>query len=768
MPNPKKLTKAEKEAAERAELIAELATKLTYDLFNRNEAYTGELLALLGHLASGKNSLAELSQTILSRFYMPLANPQEKDEKKKVPNYNLLQENREKLGKYMAGFFNIAGRNTREKLKDAHSDIYIQKQLFKEPRLMAYLDGIQSAEYKCQMLSKNDLFDNNLEIINSYNTAGKEEIYNKLVIFDGEEAYSKLTNEEKDAFRREYGAYYRAVYHEECLAQMLLDDEVNVPIPRRERAALQKRMGINWHVQWKKNWASYKADREEYERWKSGELTEEEWTAIEEEAYKTDFFDLGGLFGESNASAEELWREQWEAKKEDYRRKYFDEIWAPKWTKDWEEKHHEVWHPAPEFTEEDKEDEDADWYDTWERPDDESFFKQCWLDNWKNSFRRMDSFFALGSVPTSDGSSDYEARQELLQQAEKRVKAEERKAETAGMSRKQIRDLDRRKADAENLKKFDYYFKVFTEMDLSNLTTKEYMVVRKAMIESISSMANPTAGRQKVKKWVPNDPAHASIFKLIPVMDKIESNLDYYATDIANDPLEYNKVMQNVRDIQKTLKKGASDENLRVLMGRLFLNDHDCQDYLDKYPKKFFLFNWNRNSRYNQVKKLQKECREQIKTLKKLIEKNANEKSVLELAIEENHHKAQEAVEQMQNAPAREAQVQHVQNAPAREAQIQHVQNAPAQEAQIQHVQNAPAQEAQAQNIINNGNPADYERRQSQIREGVEMVQKIRQERNSLQNHPGNEKAPENEKGANNAKHAENGKANPVRTSIRK
>ena len=48
------------------------------------------------------------------------------------------------------------------------------------------------------------------------------------------------------------------------------------------------------------------------------------------------------------------------------------------------------------------------------------------------------------------------------------------------------------------------------------------------------------------------------------------------------------------------------------------------------------------------------------------------------------------------------------------------------------------------------------------------MVQKIRQERNSLQNHPGNEKAPENEKGANNAKHAENGKANPVRTSIRK
>lgn len=689
MPNPNKMTKAEREKAEKNEL----GSKLVYQLFNRNEAYTGELLALLGQLASGNNSLSELAEDVLEHFYMPLS-----DKKNPTPDYHYLQEARTKLGKFKARFFNLPGMKIREQEKSVHSDDYIQEQLLTDPQLQAYYYGLQQAEFRCQMNAKHRLYDENAELIYNYENEGKEDIYQVEVTFDGEEAYKRLTPEEKEAFRVQYNDYYRQQYHEECLADTLLADEENWPIPGSERAELQRRMGINWQVQWKKNWVSYKPDRRTYEHWKSGELTKEEWDTIEKN-YKSEIYDIDAAFADPDAPQENLWDAEWEKNKEAYRKRYFEDIWAPKWVKEWETKHKEKWHPAPEFTEADKESEDDDWYDSWTRPDDEDFFKKCWLDNWTNSMRRMDSFFNYQDKPMADGSADYETRQNLLKQAEKQVKQQDRQAEEAGLSPQQITALHRQKEDSEKLTRYDYSFKVFTELDFSYLSTKEYMALQKAAVEAVSSTANPRNAGKSFKRWVPNEKAHSSLLQMIPIIDKIDNDLEYYATDVANDPKEYNKVMQNVKGIQKSLKQGSSDANLQVLLSRLMLNDHDCQDYLEKYPKRFFLFNWNRNSRYNQVKKLRKECRKQITALKDIMEKNGRAKTMTERAVAANHTRAQEAVEALQNAP---------------------------------------------KNIINNANRADYEKRQSQIKEGVELIHKIQQERNSLSKEAENRKVADN------------------------
>lgn len=761
MPNPqprrKKLTKAEIKAAQLAAEREALAVSLLDAMIHSNNTVSGELAALLGYLSNGENELADTAGRVLTDFFRPLArkaNPDDAD----TLDYVMLKANRQKISAYRTYTFHLKALDIWNKEKNCHSDNYITDLVLNNPDTVAYYQGLQDAMHRVHF-SDTGLLTNNMELITNYEIEAKEKIYRKKITFDGDEAFSKLTPEELNAWKAEWEPYFRERYHEEAMADMLLSDEDNLPVSLEERNDCLKRWGINWHIQWTKNWISYKPDREEFHRIKSGELTQAEWDAIEahysssdeltqaewdviEAHYKhTDVIDLEDIFAnpddglqeDIDSLAEVHWKADWEQNKQVYRDRYFKEVWEQnkqacrdlyfkevwekKWIADWEKKHGEVWHDAPEYDAEALENENLDWYECWTSPDDNKYLKECWLESQKNiTFRRMDSFVSYTSKPIPLNTANYKTEQKLLEEAEMQVKEEEDKQlaqSLAGLSRKEAAARKREMNTAANFQLYDRMYEVFTHADLSFLTTKQYAEIKKAMEAALDSRVNPKPGRRRtvanaapVKRWVPKDEAFEAMFKMISYMDKTEKKLlDLMDTEFA-ECNEYTKIQKNVKEIQKTLKQGSSIENMQILANRLVLNAQNCQEFMDRYPKKN-IFHWFNNKRYKAMKALRDESRKQARILTEQMEKAGRIKALAVYEADEKRKKAQKALEE----------VRKLRNAPAMQLSEDWV---------IVEKDDIPAAE--------NVNQADYEQRQNKIKKDLELVHKMQQERKSLPN----------------------------------
>ncbi len=724
MPNPqprrRKLTKAEKKAAEREALAASLLDTMIHG----STAMSGELAALLGYLSNGENEFSETANRILMDFFQPLM-PKENPEDADALNYEMLKANRQKISSYRTYVFHLKALDIWNKEKDCHSDNYIKNMILNDPETIAYYQGLQDAIHRIEF-SETGLLSNNDLLITNYEIEAKEKIYQDKTIFDGNEAFKKLTNKELDAWKAEWEPYFREHYHEEAMANMLLSDTDNLPISRDERNKYEQRWGINWHIQWTKNWVSYKPDREEFHRIKSGELTQMEWDAIEAHYKHTEIVNSEDIFVDPadgiledidvDKLGAERWKADWEQNKQAYRERYFKEVWEQKWIADWEKKHDEVWHDAPEYNQDALDDEAYCWYDNWTSPEDNKYLKECWLECWKNNFRRMDSFLSYSGDPTPLNTATYQAEQELLKKAEKQVKDEEDRQLAQSLAGLSPKAAAARKLQMDTDAKFQLYdrmYEVFTHANLSFLTSKQYAELKKAMEDALDSRANlnpnlrrTTTNAVPEKKWVPKDEAFETMFKMIDYMDKTDKKLFDLMDPHFAEVNEYTKIQKNVKTIQKVLKQGSSIENLQLLANLLVFNAQHCQEFMDMHPKKN-IFHWFTNRRYKAMRALRDESRRQARILTEQLEKSGRAKAYAVFVADEKRQNAQKALEE----------VRKLQNAPAMQLQDDWV---------IIEKEQAP--------VAGNVNRADYEQRQNKIKKDLELVHKLQKERKSVPN----------------------------------
>lgn len=585
------MSRGSKKAQEKQNFINNL-----YQAVNSESViHSGNVLALLGLLTTSANSLSDVASDVTFRYFVPLNRDGSLD-------YNAMREDVQKVSEYRFNRLMFPAYEMWLKENKIHSDKYLANKIADTPKILSVSRSIQDAQYHSQFNDdQNKALDEN-ELVVKLMEQKLKDLCKDFVKLESEAAFKAMTAEEKEAWKEKHESYYRALHHESYLADILFD---NGSVTNEEIGIWTKRCGNNWKVYWIEDWISHKDARDEFKRWKNGELEEGEWDTIE--AY---------FKGIENKSDEE-WAEIWNKDKETYRKKYFDDVWSKDHIKNFEETTHSIWHEEPELSEGEVQDEVAAWLDMWD--DDDNVMIEFWLDDFYKPLYRMVSFCGLGDPSTDDFGEAYEKEQALLKNAE----IESEKERYAGLSKEQIKEC-KDKEFTEHCNAYgDYAYKLFTESDLSFLNTKQYLKLKKATAEAVAGNINVentkrnknAKKKSKAKKWVPNDQVNDAVCRLMPTLDDVHGRLEKLSRADVIEPKDYTEIIGLTGKLQKMCKMGTSDEHTEELIKELINCKVKSQEYMANHPKGFFLTHWNSNSRYNVINKLQKEIDKQLRVI---------------------------------------------------------------------------------------------------------------------------------------------------------
>lgn len=583
-----------------------LANKLKAGMNKKDARNAGTILAILGYLSNSNNSLQKIAEEAALNFFVP------KTQEGNL-SYSTFGEDMNKLGEFRAYDLLRPAYRTWSTVQGIHSDNYLAQEFSRTPELSAIHDGLQKAQQKARELDEEHILVNESKTADILTKRSVERAISSIVKSEAEEKYKHLTKEELDAWEAQWESYFREDHRQNYLANAVLYSE---EVSTAERDEWRNRYGEDWENLWMDHWVSLKKDREAYEHWQSGELTEAEWDQI-----KKHFAD------------------DWEEKKENYRERYLQEVWIP----NWEAEHEEIWHPAPEWTRDLELDEADNWCSFWAKEEDG--LKPQWIKTYEMQMCKMGAFFGLGDSLDTGMGENYQKEQEFLRQIEAKTEQEK----TASMDEAQRNQYLADEKRKDDLAYYDNIYNLFTEQDFSFLDTKEYLKLKKAMIEAVTNMAKAQQGN--AVKWKPNSPANDALCALMPIFDSIGESLDEYNDwNPLNMPEDYSKIMKTAVSIRDSLKFGATTYQMGNQLERLLTCAAHCERYMQEHPKGFFLFHWRSNSRYNVINKLYKKIREQLPAIKKSFEDKGKQTSIAALDAEAKLNEAKKAVKNAQHA----------------------------------------------------------------------------------------------------------------------
>ncbi len=583
----------------------ELLTWKLAQILHQSGTYTsGNLAALLGNMAVGNCSLSKVAHDALALFYIPTRKVQQGNNpanKVDALEVNRLRVNMNKIGAYRYATLIEPTYQKRKDTKDVYSDQYFGKLIAQDPKISAISLGLENAQFSVQMQEEKEIIGDKSELVGRYIRQGEYAEYNSpFNDLEPKKIYENMTEEELEAWKKEWKDYYVKQHHEEFVAESLWESPA---ISREERNYWGACFGmVDDRNQWVKYWVSLKPYREEYEAehtsWLTRELTAEEWDHIKAK-YHVPVYDLNhaNVNIDLDAPEQDLANADWEEKKETYRRQYWDDVLAPKWAKEWEELHGMPWHPEPVLTEKEKSAEEENFNDLWYNDDDAP--KYFWLDYMRKSVLRMNDFFGYGSPLEAGRNEEYLKEQDFL----KNLEAERVKKQNEGLTKQQIKAQKDAAALEDQKALYEQMYRLFTEGDFSALTTEQYLTMKKAVREAAANYIN-TKDTPKRAKWYPEHEANDVVCKLMPLFDSTYDRMDNLELEE-----EYNtdflKLQQTVKRIAKQLKRGSSDEDLAYLMEGLFTCDAECRQYMQEHPRPT-IFRWNAYRRYRTVKNLHK------------------------------------------------------------------------------------------------------------------------------------------------------------------
>lgn len=566
----------------------ELAKKFRKWLKESNSYSTGNLLALLGNLAGVSNSLSKVAEDTLYQFYVPTKNARSKYgavQAKIVLDDEALKQNMNKLGEYRYNVLLEPAYHLRKDTKDVYSDQYLAQKLAKDPKYSAISMGLTTAQYKAQLLDNNDFVLNKSHLISNYLKQG-EDLAAKDMFHpdDAEDEYKKLTRKELDDWKAEWEDYYRDYHHQQYLADVLWDSDA---VSEEERDYWNTKFGFSSGKDYFiRDWISQKEMREEYERLQKGELTPEEWNDIQ---------------------------------------------------KDWEVSTGQPWHPAPELTEKQQEEEKETFQQIWYLDDEGP--EVYWKHNREAVISKMNDFFGMVPSLKTGKSEKYLKEQEFLQKLE----SQDPEKQTKIMSEK------------ETKAQYQQVYELFTKGNFSYLSTKEYLALKQTVKEAASAYVNDK-NTPKSKKWAPQDIANDLLCEMMPLFDSYASRL----TELLrpnNSRGDYCNILRDAENIASELKWGATAQNINDLIKSLSKCNEKCTMYMQDHPKPS-IFRWNANRQYVTIKKLHKEIEKQLVALSvvsaNVESKNeskadaakakldADRKAVQEARVQERDLKAQE------------------------------------------------------------------------------------------------------------------------------
>ncbi len=645
MPNPdnnvneQELTKEER-----------LTNELVRRLYQSNANTAGNLAALLGNMAAVKGPLSKVAHDALVQFYIPTReiqrgnNPEDKVTVLEIDN---LKRNMNKIGMFRYITLIEPTYQKRMDTNDVYSDQYFGNQLAQDPKISAISTGLTSAQLGIQMQEQKELIGDKSELVGIYLNEGQDMQYDttfKKIV--AEEKFKNLTKEELDAWKKEWEDYYRKQNHEEFVAEILWETALS----EEEHKYWSKCFNYGEDKrQWIKHWMSLKPYREEFEAehkdWLTKKLTAEEWALIKGK-YHVPVHDLNHAVVDIDLDdpEQDLANAEWEKNKEEYRRRYWNEVLAPKWIGDWEKTHGQPWHPEPVLTERQKSDEEEAFNDDFYNADNAP--KYYWMDYMKKSVLRMNDFFGLGGPLEDDRSKEYLKEQEFL----KKLEAERDKQQKEVLTKEQFL-AQQDAATLESQKAiFEQVYRLFTEGDFSFLDTEQYLAMKKAAREAAANYVN-TPGTPKKARWYPEDKANDAVCKLMPLFDSIEDRMYNLSYDGEGNN-DFMKLMRQTRLIQKELKQGTSERNLAYLMDSLFECDVACTQYMQDHRRPS-IFHWNAFWRYYTVKKLHKGIVKGLTAVKDAFEKEGLKNSQAEynkkVQLDADRTAVQAAKQQIQN-----------------------------------------------------------------------------------------------------------------------
>ena len=256
--------------------------------------------------------------------------------------------------------------------------------------------------------------------------------------------------------------------------------------------------------------------------------------------------------------------------------------------KDWvsrgeQNKEYERQHPV--LTDEDKSNEEELFNQNWYI--DEDGPKEYWMHSHQADICKMNDFFGMGE-PLDAGKNDAYLREQAFLQ---KIEAENAKNQPVKMSLEDSKAL------------YQQVYEQFTKGDFSFLSTKEYLAMKQAVKEAASAYVNDMK-TSKTGKWAPSDSANDIACKLMPLFDSAASRLEELS-DPEADPRDYKSILKLTQGIQKNLKRGSSDDNLKELRDTLSKCNDKCIRYMQDHRKPS-IFHWNANRRYAAIEKLHK------------------------------------------------------------------------------------------------------------------------------------------------------------------